>query len=51
MGPWGFVLLAYGIVWAVLLAYIAALRCRIRKAEAQLEELRWQAAKVRPADR
>ena len=33
MGQWGFVLLAYGVVWVVLVLYIAMLRYRLRKVE------------------
>jgi CcmD family protein len=39
MGHWGFVLLAYGIVWAALAIYLVALKNRMRKAEARLSEL------------
>lgn len=40
MGAWGFVWLAYGIVWLVLLAYVFILRHRLRRVEAELAELR-----------
>lgn len=39
MGAWGFVALAYGIVWAVLAAYFVALKGRVGRAEAKLAEL------------
>ena len=32
MGHWGFVLLAYGIVWCSILLYTVALKRRIRNA-------------------
>ena len=40
MGAWGFVLLAYGIVWFALLLYLFRLKTRMRKAEAKLSQLR-----------
>jgi CcmD family protein len=40
MGPWGFVLLAYGIVWGAILLYSISLRRRYRRAEAELARLR-----------
>jgi CcmD family protein len=40
MGAWGFVLLAYGIVWCAILIYWLTLRRRFRRAEAELEQLR-----------
>ncbi len=40
MGPWGFVFLAYGIVWVSLLLYLSVLWRRLRKAEAELSGLR-----------
>ena len=39
MGSWGFVLLAYGIVWCAILLYFLALQKRMRKAEARLAQL------------
>ncbi len=36
MGHWGFVFLAYGSVWFVLLLYLYILTRRLRKAEAEL---------------
>jgi CcmD family protein len=39
MGPWGFVFLAYGIVWSVILLYVLTLKHRIRRAEAELAGL------------
>lgn len=40
MGPWGFVSLAYGIVWAVILLYWYLLKRRYRDAENELNRLR-----------
>ena len=40
MGLWLFVFLAYGIVWGALLIYLASLRLRMRKIEAELGSLR-----------
>lgn len=40
MSAWGFVLLAYGIVWAVLLLYLFTLKKRLRKLEEELFRLR-----------
>jgi CcmD family protein len=40
MGPWGFVLLAYGIVWGAILFYSISLRRRYRRAEEELARLR-----------
>ncbi len=34
MGQWGFVFLAYGIVWSAILLYVWLLKRRIRKAAA-----------------
>ena len=34
MGQWGFVFLAYGIVWGVILLYVVLLKRRIRRAAA-----------------
>lgn len=34
MGQWGFVFLAYGIVWGAILLYVVLLKRRIRKAAA-----------------
>jgi len=36
MGRWGFVLLAYGIVWSVILFYILHLFRKYRKIKAEL---------------
>ncbi len=36
MGPWGFVLLAYGIVWSAIILYLAIMKVRLRKAEAEI---------------
>lgn len=40
MGPWRFVFLAYGIVWAALLLYLFLLKRRARKVEVELSSLR-----------
>ena len=40
MGPWGFVTLAYGIVWIALLFYLFILKRRFRKVEAELDRMR-----------
>ena len=40
MGPWGFVLLAYGIVWGAIVLYWFLLKRRYRAAEAELNRLR-----------
>jgi CcmD family protein len=37
MGPWGYVILAYGIVWATIVLYLVFLKYRLRKAEAQTQ--------------
>jgi hypothetical protein len=42
MSGWGFVFLAYGIVWGALLLYLLVLKRRFRLAEAELA--RWQSA-------
>ncbi len=34
MGHWGFVFLAYGIVWSAILLYLVLLKRRLQKAEA-----------------
>jgi CcmD family protein len=39
MGPWGFVFLAYGIVWGCILIYLFSLKRRLRCAEEDLVEL------------
>jgi CcmD family protein len=40
MGKWGFVILAYSVVWAALLGYLFTLKTRLRKAEARLAQLK-----------
>ena len=40
MKGWGFVFLAYGIVWFALLVYLATLKRRLRKADDELARLR-----------
>jgi CcmD family protein len=39
MGAWGFVSLAYGIVWGVILVYWLLLKRRYRQAEAEITRL------------
>jgi CcmD family protein len=39
MEPWGFVFLAYGIVWGALALYFGSLISRRRKIQAELERL------------
>lgn len=40
MSPWGFVFLAYGIVWSALLLYLFILKHRAHKVEVELSSLR-----------
>ena len=40
MGAWGFVFLAYGIVWCAILIYWLTLKRRLRRAETELAQLR-----------
>lgn len=40
MSPWGFVFLAYGIVWFALLLYLFLLKRRAYRIEAELSRLR-----------
>jgi CcmD family protein len=40
MWAWGFVFLAYGIVWGCILAYLFFLKRRYRCAEEELTQLR-----------
>ncbi len=40
MGAWGFVFLAYGIVWTALLLYLFILKRLFRKVEKELGLLR-----------
>jgi CcmD family protein len=40
MDAWGFVFLAYGIVWGALLLYLFSLKRRFRRAESELKRLR-----------
>jgi len=37
MHAWGFVFLAYGIVWSVLIGYFLKLKQRLKKAQDELE--------------
>ena len=39
MRPWGFVSLAYGIVWGVILLYLISLKRRYNNAQAELGDL------------
>lgn len=48
MGAWGFVLLAYGIVWGTILIYWLTLKRRLERAEAALAQL--QAFEESPKD-
>ena len=40
MGPWGFVSLAYGIVWGTLVVYLIFLKRRYSRATVELDQLR-----------
>jgi CcmD family protein len=40
MGAWGYVFLAYGIVWGTILVYLTCLKRRLHQAESHLEMLR-----------
>jgi CcmD family protein len=40
MSAWGFVFLAYGIVWGAILIYWLTLKRRLRNAETELAQLR-----------
>jgi len=40
MGHWGFVLMAYGIVWSSILVYVTILKRRLAKAERDLVAVR-----------
>jgi CcmD family protein len=40
MAMWGYVLLAYGIVWGTILLYTLSLKRRCRAAENELQRLR-----------
>ena len=40
MGPWGFVGLAYGIVWTAIVLYLVSLENRLRRARAKLSQLK-----------
>ena len=40
MGAWGFVSLAYGIVWVVIIVYWFFLKRRYRQVEAELQGLK-----------
>ena len=39
MGLWGYVILAYGIVWGAILLYTISLKRRYRAAESELQRL------------
>jgi CcmD family protein len=40
VGRWGFVALAYGIVWGTIVMYLVLLKRRYNRAAAQLDQLR-----------
>jgi CcmD family protein len=40
VGSWGFVFLAYGIIWGFIVTYLFALKRRVRCAEEELIQLR-----------
>lgn len=40
MGPWGFVALAYGIVWGTIVVYLYCLKRRYHRAATELDQLR-----------
>lgn len=40
MNPWGFVILAYGIVWSAILLYLFLLKRRLCKLHRELLRLR-----------
>ena len=40
MGAWGFVALAYGLVWGIIAVYWLLLKQRYREAEAELERIK-----------
>jgi len=40
MGAWGFVFLAYAIVWGAIVLYLVSLKRRLRRAEVELAQLR-----------
>jgi len=39
MAMWGYVILAYGVVWGTILLYTVLLKRRVRAAENELESL------------
>ncbi len=45
MGPWGFVALAYGLVWGAIVIYLIALKRRYAQAAAELGRLETAEAK------
>ncbi len=49
MGKWGYVLLAYGIVWSAIAGYVFCLKSRMRRAESKLSQLK-STAKLKHAD-
>ena len=40
MGAWGYVFLAYGIVWSAIVLYLLCLKRRLRLAETEAAQLR-----------
>jgi CcmD family protein len=49
MGSWGFVLLAYGIVWCAILLYFLMLKSRMRRAGSRLAQLDSKGGTLRDA--
>lgn len=49
MGAWGFVSLAYGIVWGTIVVYLFSLKRRYKGARAELNALRSTEATERDA--
>lgn len=39
MGAWGFVFLAYGIVWAAIVLYLVSLKRRAHRVQTELAQL------------
>jgi CcmD family protein len=40
MGHWGFVIMAYGIVWSSIAVYVTILKRRLAKAQRNLDAVR-----------
>jgi hypothetical protein len=45
MGPWGFVALAYGLVWGIIAVYLISLKRRYAQAATELNRLATSEAK------